>query len=222
MLITFIFILPLILLMFIIEKRIKEESGRVKTRAEMLGDIGESRVSNFLKIHYNKGFLINNVLLKNDKYTSQIDHVFITFNRDIYIIETKNRSGLIKGKLNEKNWVSFVGKKKYLLYNPIKQNEKHLRVIDKLLKSNNIENYNLKNIVVFTKDNSKIVINEENDIVYNLKDFENLIEKIYIKGEKDNIDDIIYVIQSNNLSDNREVLEKHINMVEEIALKNKK
>lgn len=89
--------------MFIIEKRIREESGRVKTRAEMLGDIGESRVSNFLKIHYNKGFLINNVLLKNDKYTSQIDHVFITFNRDIYIIETKNRSGLIKGKLNEKN-----------------------------------------------------------------------------------------------------------------------
>lgn len=124
--------------------------------------------------------------------------------------------------MNEKNWVSFVGKKKYPLYNPIKQNEKHLRVIDKLLKSNNIENYNLKNIVVFTKDNSKIVINEENDIVYNLKDFENLIEKIYIKGGKDNIDDIIYVIQSNNLSDNRELLEKHINMVEEITLKNKK
>ena len=48
------------------------------------------------------------------------------------------------------------------------------------------------------------------------------MKKIYIKGGKDNIDDIIYVIQSNNLSDNREVLEKHINMVEEIALKNKK
>ena len=80
---------------------------------KIIGKIGEMDVSNELKkLPSNKYLIINNVMLYDENGKShQIDHiVFSKFG--IFVIETKNFEGLIKGNTYDKQWVQILGKTK--------------------------------------------------------------------------------------------------------------
>ncbi|WP_431027046.1 nuclease-related domain-containing protein [Lysinibacillus sp. LZ02] len=85
---------------------------------------------------------------KNGKPT-EIDLVFI-HETGIYAIESKNYSAWIYGNGDHKNWTQvFPNRKKYSFYNPIKQNETHIRALQHVLPNISTEAYT--NLVVFSE-----------------------------------------------------------------------
>lgn len=65
--------------------------------------------------------------------TTQIDHVVLSC-KGIFCIETKNMNGLIKGDVEDKSWLHYnKAGKKNIVYNPVMQNEGHIRHLSKVL-----------------------------------------------------------------------------------------
>lgn len=93
--------------------------------------------------------LFNVYLPKSDGTTTEID-IIILHETGIYVLESKNYSGWIFGNGNNKNWTqSFPNRKKYSFYNPIKQNEGHIRALRNVI-PNIPQNY-FKNVIVFSE-----------------------------------------------------------------------
>ena len=64
--------------------------------------------------------------------TAQIDHVIVS-QFGLFIIETKNRSGLICGAPDESYWRQICHGNTYHFQNPMAQNNEHIRALARLL-----------------------------------------------------------------------------------------
>ena len=138
---------------------------------KIIGKIGELDVSHELnKLPSNKYSIINNVMLYDENGKShQIDHiVFSKFG--IFVIETKNFEGLIKGDIYDKQWVQFLGKTKNNFYNPVHQNYGHIKVLEEKL---GIKENKFISIVCFS-DEAKLNITGNGNVINN----RNLVSKI--------------------------------------------
>ena len=164
---------------------------------KIIGKIGELDVSHELnKLPSNQYSIINNVMLYDENGKShQIDHiVFSKFG--IFVIETKNFEGLIKGDTYDKQWVQFLGKTKNSFYNPIHQNYGHIKVLEEKL---NIKENKFISIVCFS-DKAKLnitgngkaintrklvskIINEYTEIIIQ-EDINDLIKKVETLQDK--------------------------------------
>ena len=96
------------------------------------GRLGENKVSNILKRLSDEYFVINDLLLKTSRGTTQIDHVVIS-KYGIFVIETKNYTGWIYGGENAENWTKNVYGNKYSFRNPLKQNYAHIKALMEIL-----------------------------------------------------------------------------------------
>ncbi len=117
------------------------------------GERGESIVSSklnpllFGKVYHKE---IDNYIIFDEKGNShQIDHIEIRSN-GIFCIETKNISGKIYGNVAQDYWTQCLGRKKYRLRNPIKQNCTHVNCLYKSLN----KNYRIYSIVVMVQNNA--------------------------------------------------------------------
>lgn len=100
---------------------------------DVLGKRGESHVKSILKkLPENEYRVQNDVLLKTERGTSQIDHVVVSI-YGIFVIETKNISGWISGNQYSDEWVKNVYGNKYRFRNPLKQNYGHIKALEKAL-----------------------------------------------------------------------------------------
>ena len=129
--------------------------------SKVRGILGEQTVKGILeKLPQNKYLVLNDILIRNSSGTHQIDHIVLS-NYGIFVIETKNYMGIIRGSEQNENWLQFIKGKKYYFYNPIRQNYDHVKTLSELLKieekyfipvvclSNNCEfKVNTKKIVV--------------------------------------------------------------------------
>ncbi|MCL2797461.1 MAG: NERD domain-containing protein [Firmicutes bacterium] len=71
----------------------------------------------------------NDLLLRsNDGRTFQLDHVVVSA-FGVFVIETKNYSGVIEGYRNAEFLKQTKGANSKLIYNPLKQNEGHIRAL---------------------------------------------------------------------------------------------
>lgn len=114
------------------------------------GFYGEYLTFNILeRVNGNKKILTNVYVPKETGGTTEIDVVMI-HEKGIYVIESKNYSGWIYGDEKNKNWTqTFKNGKKEKFYNPVWQNQTHIRHLMKLL---NIENSNMfKSIIAFSE-----------------------------------------------------------------------
>ncbi len=107
-------------------------------KPETRGKRGENRVKQVIgDTIENEQYVINDLIIKSENTTSQIDHIVIN-PRGIFVIETKNYSGEIYGSENQREWTQVLayGKVKNKLYSPLKQNATHAynvkRIIGKL------------------------------------------------------------------------------------------
>jgi len=108
----------------------------------MMGELFVNIILSFLnKKEY---ILLKNITIGDDSDTTQIDHIILSV-YGIFIIETKNYSGWIYGSEKSKVWTQKFYKKKYKFQNPLHQNYKHVKEIEKIL---NIKD-NIYSIVVF-------------------------------------------------------------------------
>jgi len=97
------------------------------------GAIGEKRVIRQLsKLPPEEYKVLNNIMIKTDKGSTQIDHVVISI-FGIFVIETKNYNGWIHGSENSEYWTQSIYKNKSSFRNPIRQNRAHIYALKEVL-----------------------------------------------------------------------------------------
>jgi len=94
-----------------------------------VGEMAVARKLNKLPEGYAK---LHNVIIPNGKTTSQIDHIVVS-PYGIFVIETKNYQGLIYGGENAEYWTQNIYGHKKQFYNPIQQNQRHIKALQHLL-----------------------------------------------------------------------------------------
>lgn len=98
------------------------------------GKIGERKVASRLKrLPVDRYKVINNLLITNGQYTSQIDHVVVSV-YGVFVIETKTYKGWIYGGEESEYWTQNIYGNKYKLRNPIHQNYGHIKALKNVLK----------------------------------------------------------------------------------------
>ncbi len=105
-----------------------------KIQPTRIGELGEHKI-NIQLDQLPKGCkYLSDLMVVNTKSRtgySQIDHVVIT-PRGLFVIETKNYNGEIKGKRAEKSWTV---SNRFKMYNPFMQNYGHIQAIKSYLPS---------------------------------------------------------------------------------------
>ena len=91
-----------------------------------------------------------NIYIPNGKeQTTEIDLVYL-HETGIYVIESKNYSGWIFGDEKSHKWTqTFPNGQKFPFYNPIKQNQGHIKALKTLLPS--IETAQFTSVIVFSE-----------------------------------------------------------------------
>ena len=77
--------------------------------------------------------IFNNLLFESNGRSTQIDHIVVS-PYGVFVIETKGYKGWILGGENSEYWTQVIYKSKHKFYNPIKQNEGHVRFLRHLFK----------------------------------------------------------------------------------------
>lgn len=111
---------------------------------------GEALVRQFLAEYCkNKdAHVLNCVTLRlEDGSTTQIDHILVS-TKGIFVIETKHYKGWIFGNPKSKMWAQIIFKNKYKFQNPLFQNYKHVKEIQRIFEF--LEPPLIHNIVVFS------------------------------------------------------------------------
>lgn len=104
------------------------------------GELGERAIAKELALLNNKVnenetpeyLIINDLLLVNNGYSTQIDHVVIS-QYGVFVIETKTMSGTISGSLDSEYWGQFLGGNLYKFRNPVLQNAGHINAIRRVI-----------------------------------------------------------------------------------------
>lgn len=138
------------------------------------GKLGEYEIFNTL-FSYNDTmrFLFNCYVPKGDGSTTEIDVIMI-HNSGIYVFESKNYSGWIFGNENQEEWTqTLVGggsrSQKNHFFNPIMQNNLHIKHLSKLINDENIKyhsyivfgkNCEIKDVNVYSKKHHVLSIND--------------------------------------------------------------
>ena len=114
-------------------------------------NIGEQLVTNTLLTFFptDSYHLLNNVTLKLEQGTTQIDHVLVS-RYGIFVIETKHYKGWLFADAHSNEWTQVVYQWKSRFMNPIHQNYKHIKAIQGILDF--IPAENITGLVVFTGD----------------------------------------------------------------------
>ena len=76
--------------------------------------------------------LMNNVTLRYNDGTTQVDHILIS-RYGVYVIETKNYKGWIFANPRHSMWTQVLFKRKFRFQNPIHQNFGHVRAVQSVL-----------------------------------------------------------------------------------------
>lgn len=109
--------------------------------------IGEATLANVIVNHLSRpNVLINNVTLKTNEGTTQIDHVLIA-DTGIFVIENKHYDGWIFGDPQSRQWTQTIYHKKSRFQNPLHQNYAHVKALKSLF---NLPEDNFHSVVVFT------------------------------------------------------------------------
>ena len=127
--------------------------GVSKQKLTRSGNLGEKKIKDVLRGLPRNCVVINDVIMKTKTGTTQIDLIIVSV-YGIFVIETKNHTGVIFGSDNSKYWtqVLYNGAHK-LFFNPVVQNFGHIRQLSRLL---NIGAGYFCNLIVFSNDSVNI------------------------------------------------------------------
>lgn len=104
--------------------------GKDNNQNKDKGTIGEDEIDGILqRLNPDNYIVLRNLVLLNNNSTHQIDHVVVS-NYGIFVIETKNYSGFVKGSDKYNKWIQFFGRKKYFFLNPVIQNKGHIKALE--------------------------------------------------------------------------------------------
>jgi len=128
------------------------------------GFLGERRVRNQLNMLYSENYrVLNNIMIKRNKGTSQIDHLVIS-TQGIFVIETKNYKGWIHGNDDSEYWTQTFYKSKIKFHNPVRQNWGHICALKETLPD--YEKVPYHSVVVFAGKVRLMNVNTKTDVIY--------------------------------------------------------
>lgn len=179
--------------------------------AKQKGKIGEMRVSAILSKLSDEYTILNDLVFRTEKGTTQIDHIVVS-KYGIFTIETKNYRGEIYGDDNRKEWTQLIVTKvtyakkwwktytyvtKNRFYNPVKQSVGHAFRIKELLSV--FPHVKIVPIVVFTGDAILKYVESNNHVVYekNLLDVIDGYKTTYLTDN--DVQAVLAILTSNNI-----------------------
>ena len=175
------------------------------------GKVGENLISDKLALLDDNYKVYNNLLfcLKND-ITVQMDHIVVS-RTGVYVIETKNYRGRIQ-EVDDCNWMQVINGRDYLFYNPIKQNESHIKSLMYILFTKKRDIF--KSIVAFP-DNTRLDLKNTKNII-KFRNICNAIEKSQLHLLTDEeVNKICQKIEEKNIY-NKKNLKKHRDRIKRI------
>lgn len=98
---------------------------------KIIGWFGEFWVKQELRKLSKDYLILNDVMVKTSKGTSQIDHLVFS-KYGIFVIETKQYNGVIIGNDYDKNWKIKLRTKSFYVNNPVHQNYGHVQSIKEI------------------------------------------------------------------------------------------
>lgn len=169
-----IFIIIFICLLFIILGYIL---GKIQLsfNEETNGCIGEIEVRELLNKYCNNknAHVLNHLTLRlEDGLTSQIDHILVS-TKGIFVIETKHFSGWIFADPKSKYWMQCLYSIKNQFQNPLFQNYKHVKAVQKLFLF--LKPYHIHNMLVFSGE-AEFKTDQPKNVFY-IEDLISAIEK---------------------------------------------
>ena len=125
------------------------------------GVLGEKKAQKFIR-GLPRGYrVISNLKVCFKGQSAEMDLVVIGEN-GIFVIETKNHNGTIKGTIEDKNWCQYKtgrggGHYQKEFYNPTKQVATHVYVLSKFLKSKGIDVW-VQGLVYFANSEARVQV----------------------------------------------------------------
>lgn len=135
------------------------------------GSFGEGLIFFELEKIPQYGKIMTNLYLPTENGTTEIDVVYLA-ESGIYVLESKNYSGWIFGNARSKNWKSVIYRKKYSFYNPIWQNNKHVKYLKQVL-----GDVQTKSVIVFSQRCELKKLDVSDNLVIKRPQLRKLIEK---------------------------------------------
>ena len=122
--------------------------------AKISGNVGELSLSSVLNSLPDCYHILDNILLKTKKGSTQLDHVIVS-PFGIFVIETKNHKGMIFGDCMGRVWTQVLnGHGHFKLYSPVLQNAGH---IHHLSKQSKIPDRFMTGVIVFTNSDANLM-----------------------------------------------------------------
>lgn len=165
-----IILLIIILLLIKILKKLKqnEKSSSItnkntdtpKARKQKIGEIGELETQLILEKVPGKTWFLRNLYINcNNGQKTEIDLIML-HTSGIYVIESKNFKGWIYGKEEDIKWCQVFNKKhKNFFYNPMRQNQNHIKNLIEAMGTEPINTKIIYSVIVFSDDCELVNIN---------------------------------------------------------------
>lgn len=207
------------------KKKVEIKTTKRKTSAEIKGTEGEMKIASILKSTPGNGKILLNTYvpkINNHKEFTEIDIIYIN-SSGIHVIESKNYSGVIVGSDAYTQWEQRLRGKnnKYRFYNPVRQNEGHIKHLQNLLY--NIDKDAFHSLIVFS-DHCKLEVHSYADVINRRELKEFIFSKLKSQPNvltTENIDDIyMKLLPHTQVSD--EFKKQHIKNIEKIKNKDKR
>lgn len=179
-----------------------------------IGKKGEKRVFNALLQLSDDYHILNDVVFKTEKGTTQIDHIVVS-KYGVFAIETKNYRGEIYGDDSREKWTQIIVTEvtyrrkwwktytyvtKNHFYNPVKQSVGHAYTIKNILKD--YKHLPVLPIVVFVGDAIFKDVETKHKVVY-AEQLLSLIESFKTKYLSDeDCKNVIHILEINNVREN--------------------
>lgn len=172
------------------------------------GYMGEAEVAGSLsKLPQNQYMVINNIMLRTEKGTTQIDHIVVSL-FGIFVIETKNYRGWITGGENAEQWTKNMYGKKYRFRNPLKQNYGHVKALEKILDIP----YNKFIPIVAFSDNADIKVQTDKAVIHISQLRRTIQSYTGIQFREDELSAIVRKLISGNITD-KESRKAHVQQI---------
>lgn len=199
------------------QKRLSQDiSVKEVSKESKLGSEGEKTIfSELQKLPGKKKIYMNSYIPKANGGTSEIDIIMVS-EYGVFVIESKNYGGVIKGNSVNQKWVqTFNNKSQFKFYNPILQNKAHIDALDNYLDLNIPNLYH--SYVVFgdrcelslQRVPSKHNVMKVDELVDNITSYMKKNRKMLTKSQIVNIDNNLRTTVNVELK----VKEKHIEAI---------
>ena len=128
---SYIWVLMVVVVIAVLGWKWRQKSAHAHNKGEQ----GEAMLRQHTDLSLaDKGYhALHDLLIPLYESTTQIDHLYVS-RYGIFVVETKNYAGWIYGDAEQKQWTQVLYQQKRRFYNPLKQNETHIKALAYLLK----------------------------------------------------------------------------------------